>query len=672
MENDIDNILLNLGKNKKKNMILLEKIHKKYPGNNKVIFLLAKTLGELGKYNEAITNGLILIDSEDYFWKTKGFYIVFTIKQFLKMDINRDINLFLSTMLEIELDMNQEELPKVLKVINNNLSKSIVYNNGNILVKSELPRNFSFIDENCNIGGSGKVSDKYIGILENLGFTDIITLMENPIDITLKTNINLHHFPIVDTKPPTIEKMDKIINIMNQKNKKTLVHCLGGIGRTNTILACYMLFKDPDKLPSEVITYLKKNRVVKLTTEQVNFIKKYYGYLQSKDIKKSKSRSSKLIMLVGGPASGKTTLSMMFIKNHYDKVLHINQDDIGKKECIKLAMNNSKNNKTIILDRCNLKKDDRKEWMDIFHNCETECIFLNTPLEICKSRLSSRKNHPTLGNNDMSLKILEKEHKKLEKPSLSEGFKKIYNIRDEDDLKEVYSVFDLKYLDPDKMIKFPRTRHLCNLGASTKDDLVCNKNEVDNILKNRLDIEEKIDGANMGIFISKDKICIHNRSNFVNAKYHDQFKPLDKWIADHREDLYKILDNTGLILYGEWLVMKHSIHYDKLSDRFIVFDIYDRKKEKFYSREKVSKLLKDTNIKQVPLIHTNKIFKLDELKNLVNTKSIFYDGPVEGIYIRIYDSNNIYLKDRYKIVRSNFVSGNDKWKKGMFIYNEFE
>jgi atypical dual specificity phosphatase len=113
--------------------------------------------------------------------------------------------------------------------------------------------------------------------------------------------------------------------------------------------------------------------------------------------------------------------------------------------------------------------------------------------------------------------------------------------------------------------------------------------------------------------------------------------------------------------------MKHSINYTSLSDYFIAFDLYDKIEKKFISRNKLEEILSTTNIKHVPLINKGVYKKVEELTNLVNIQSNFYQGKVEGIYCRICDDN--YLIKRGKIVRTDFICGNQHWSKGILEKN---
>lgn len=77
-------------------------------------------------------------------------------------------------------------------------------------------------------------------------------------------------------------------------------------------------------------------------------------------------------------------------------------------------------------------------------------------------------------------------------------------------------------------------------------------------------------------------------------------------------------------------------------------------------------MIKDSGIHQVPIIAEGRK-TIDELKQLVNSKSNFYDGLREGIYVRVYE--NGYLKQRGKIVRTDFICGDEHWAKNEYIIN---
>jgi len=240
------------------------------------------------------------------------------------------------------------------------------------------------------------------------------------------------------------------------------------------------------------------------------------------------------------------------------------------------------------------------------------------------------------------------------------------------------------------LTKFSRTVHLFDAGgtAVSTDDLVLSKG--DGLFAELADgsrhviIEEKVDGANFGISLSADnQIMTQNRSHYVTSGDHVQFSPLAEWVEQHRDALTNILSHNnvkrtasqGLILFGEWVVARHSIAYDKLPGRFIAFDIYDRFHSRFLSRAQFHLAMRGSEIPVVPIIAIRSFGPYertrlgqndfeDELKRLLETPSQFRTngGPVEGVILRLDeevggDSQPRWLERRLKIVRPDFVAG---------------
>lgn len=300
-------------------------------------------------------------------------------------------------------------------------------------------------------------------------------------------------------------------------------------------------------------------------------------------------------------------------------------------------------------------------------------------MTLCIERLKNRKNHPTIKSVFSGTKIIEEMVKKIEIPEIKEGFNEVNIINNFDDLRAIKNKFGFAFeskeiYEIDKIMKFPRTKHLVNLGSMTRDDLLYDPKDLSEFLKMDLIVEEKIDGANLGLFLIDNKIMAQNRSHFVNSAYHEQFKSLDRWIESHSIELYNIFSQGNFILFGEWVYMKHSINYTKLPDYFVLYDIYNKNTNEFLERKVTEKIIKESRIHMVPIIYEGKS-TLDELKKLVNTKSLFYDGLVEGIYVR--GCNNGIVKYRGKIVRHDFLfNGNtnepaiiNHWTKSGYVVN---
>jgi hypothetical protein len=134
-------------------------------------------------------------------------------------------------------------------------------------------------------------------------------------------------------------------------------------------------------------------------------------------------------------------------------------------------------------------------------------------------------------------------------------------------------------------IRFPRTPHLAWLGAGEpRDDKILAAEEVRDLLAQEVIVEKKLDGANLGISVGADgALRIQSRGAFLDlASLHPQFRPLRNWLAVHQRPLSDTLAG-GQILFGEWSYARHSIHYTRLPDWFIAFDVYDPPAGHFWS-----------------------------------------------------------------------------------------
>ena len=387
-------------------------------------------------------------------------------------------------------------------------------------------------------------------------------------------------------------------------------------------------------------------------------------------------KNIKFIILVGLPGSGKSTFCELFCSNNL-KTNILCQDLMGRKLCEESLLKSIKENDITILDRVNFSKEDRKYWLNLslLPAKQCLCIYLSTPKFICIDRVKNRDNHPTIKKGGGE-RIINDINTKLAIPEKTEGFIDVINLEDEEDVRNYLKLWKCNKIELEDnnkkyIYKFPRTQHIFNIGGATADDRILDTSDY-NLFMNNDDvfIAEKVDGAQMGFSINETyKILAQNRSHYVNSKSHSQFEKLDKWIVDHSDALYEILDEDT-ILFGEWLYSKHSISYDLLPDYFLAFDLYSKKKNLFYSRDILEEKLKNTNIHYVREMYRGKIKDKNQLLKLIEKKSIYTNERVEGIYLKIFDGK--YVKKRSKLVRNDFISGNEHWTKRIIQKNSLK
>lgn len=200
--------------------------------------------------------------------------------------------------------------------------------------------------------------------------------------------------------------------------------------------------------------------------------------------------------------------------------------------------------------------------------------------------------------------------------------------------------------------KFPSTPHLALLGdIEVRDDKVMTNAERSDFLSHELVVEEKVDGANLGISFDVDgDVRAQNRGGYLHLPSTGQWKKLVEWLAQKTDSLFERLTDR-YILFGEWCYAQHSVTYDRLPDWFLGFDIYDKEIGRFFSSSRRDEAFRAMGISAVPQIDRGR-FTLLELEALL-LKSHLSDNPMEGLYLRI-DQDDL-LVQRAKLVRPAFI-----------------
>ncbi|CAF3954093.1 unnamed protein product [Rotaria sordida] len=535
----------------------------------------------------------------------------------------------------------------------------------------------------------------------HIGIRHVITLTEEtplPEEWFFNKTISHTHLPIENYRAPTIEQVDLFFRLINDPTKTPLlIHCGGGKGRAGTMIACYLAiygfqsplaqeWTQPIMSANEAIDKLRQLRPGSIETEQqerfvhtfVSTVWKRQAHLPPLpnepegiplEIEGQLDANIDLIMLCGLPGSGKSYMAQMILTRD-DRWTIISQDETRSRDMCERELGRPGKYSKAILDRCNPDREDRKQWLAIAHWARKPiCVYFDYDPILCVSRAQQRSDHPTLIPGQRVRTAIHAVQRQMARPRLDEGFIAICIIRSFDAANQL-----IKRLTPIGVLKFLRTGHLMNLGAATKDDFLVSFNQTND--RPYVVITEKVDGANMGFSLSVDReLVVQNRSHYITSTSHAQFRPLYNWVETHREGLYNILDRDNsfperYILYGEWVVATHSIPYSRLPDRFLAFDLYDRQTQTWADRDTLERLLEGTNIYLVPIMYRGPRPIDNVLKEMVHHPSQFYDGPVEGIYVK--EEQNGQVINRGKIIRSDFIAGiTEHWDKAPIRKNGF-
>ena len=205
-----------------------------------------------------------------------------------------------------------------------------------------------------------------------------------------------------------------------------------------------------------------------------------------------------------------------------------------------------------------------------------------------------------------------------------------------------------------EFFKFPSTVHVA--GQALRDDKVMSAEERDVFLGHELVVEEKVDGANLGISFD-GVVRVQNRGEYLRF-LDGQWKHLGAWLAP-REEALAVHLGESLMLFGEWCYARHSVAYGNLPDWFLGFDIYDREVGAFWGCERRDELFVELGVVPVPGLGKGR-FTLRGLEDLLG-ESRFGAELAEGVYLR-YEVEG-WLVQRAKLVRAEFMQMGAHWSR---------
>lgn len=123
---------------------------------------------------------------------------------------------------------------------------------------------------------------KEIGVDCLIRLADIDEVSVTPKDVS-EAGLEDFHEPVPDYCPPSQAQLDRLVSYIDSKikeGKRVAVSCRAGLGRTGTLLACYLVHKGLDY--ESALAKVRENRPGSVKTfQQENAVRRYALRLKS-------------------------------------------------------------------------------------------------------------------------------------------------------------------------------------------------------------------------------------------------------------------------------------------------------------------------------------------------------------------------------------------------------
>ena len=145
--------------------------------------------------------------------------------------------------------------------------------------------NFGWVIHGSLAGAQGPTSRRDLAFLKLQGIGAIIRMEERTISGEGLELVDLYE-PVVDFAPPNPRQIDLMVSFIEEQietwERPVVVTCYAGIGRTGTILACYLVHAgyDADKA-IDLVRELRPRSIQ--TPEQEEAVVQYHQLLKAKE-----------------------------------------------------------------------------------------------------------------------------------------------------------------------------------------------------------------------------------------------------------------------------------------------------------------------------------------------------------------------------------------------------
>lgn len=120
---------------------------------------------------------------------------------------------------------------------------------------------------------------------------------------------------------------------------------------------------------------------------------------------------------------------------------------------------------------------------------------------------------------------------------------------------------------------YPRIPYLWEPPTGAAGERLVPEPERSRWLREKVVVEEKLDGANVSIWSHDGRLQVASRGGPDAMDRARQLGPLRAHVAALHQQL-AVLVGGGLALYAEWLWLTHTVSYDRLPDPLVVLDLW--------------------------------------------------------------------------------------------------
>lgn len=198
---------------------------------------------------------------------------------------------------------------------------------------------------------------------------------------------------------------------------------------------------------------------------------------------------------------------------------------------------------------------------------------------------------------------------------------------------------------------FPRIPHLV-AGRGTSDDHVLSPAQLESLLAKPVLAEEKLDGANVAIWLDGGRVECALRSGPGGRDRAGQLGPLRAWLAERSDELRVLLRESAL--YGEWLLLTHAIGYDRLPAYLLGLDLWSE--SGFATPLERNERLAGAGLQPPPELYRGRLGRLDDLERLLGESRVGAE-PMEGLVLRTLDGSEPRVA---KLLRPGFTPASDE------------